>query len=86
MDNAPRNGDTVEEEDEEQRHLRAVREALRPPPIPGVEDWGIPPAPEGEVDPEILVSPPSSKFQHISDPIPPAKTLDFPLAQTLCRT
>jgi hypothetical protein len=46
-------------EGEEQDELAQLRKLLRPPPIPGVEDWGIPPEPdEGAVDldPEVLVS------------------------------
>jgi hypothetical protein len=35
--------------------LAQIRARLRPPPIPGVDDWGIPPAPMGACDPEIEV-------------------------------
>ncbi|KAF7798477.1 hypothetical protein EIP86_009698 [Pleurotus ostreatoroseus] len=33
--------------------LTQIRALLRPPPIPGVDDWGIPPPPTGACDPEI---------------------------------
>ncbi|RUP47450.1 HCNGP-like protein-domain-containing protein [Jimgerdemannia flammicorona] len=40
------------DEDEEKTRKR-MRELLRPKPIEGVEDWGLPPEPEGECDPEV---------------------------------
>lgn len=33
--------------------LTRIRALLRPPPIPGVDDWGIPPEPSGQCDPDI---------------------------------
>lgn len=33
--------------------LTRIRTLLRPPPIPGVDDWGIPPEPAGTCDPDI---------------------------------
>ncbi|KAG9102354.1 hypothetical protein FRC06_002072 [Ceratobasidium sp. 370] len=33
--------------------LAQMRSLLQPPPIPGVEDFGIPPPSEGKVDPEL---------------------------------
>lgn len=33
--------------------LTRIRMLLRPPPMPGVDDWGIPPEPQGDCDPEI---------------------------------
>ncbi|PSR70743.1 hypothetical protein PHLCEN_2v13363 [Hermanssonia centrifuga] len=33
--------------------LARIRALLRPPPIPGVDDWGIPPEPTGDCDPGI---------------------------------
>ncbi|KAF7331639.1 HCNGP-domain-containing protein [Mycena kentingensis (nom. inval.)] len=38
---------------EPQDELARIRELLTPPPIPGVEDWGIPPATEEPCDPAI---------------------------------
>ncbi|KAJ2919062.1 hypothetical protein MD484_g1333, partial [Candolleomyces efflorescens] len=56
-------GDENENEDDE---LVQIRKLLRPPPIPGVENWGIPPEPsEGAVDldPEVLTK--LSTFLHL---------------------
>ena len=39
--------------------MTRIRALLRPPPIPGVDDWGIPPEPTGACDPEIEVRPAS---------------------------
>jgi len=39
--------------DDPEDDMSRIRALLRPPPIPGVEDWGIPPEPTGECDPEI---------------------------------
>ncbi|KAF8518387.1 HCNGP-like protein-domain-containing protein [Hysterangium stoloniferum] len=36
--------------------LTRIRACLRPPPIPGVEDWGIPPATAEPCDPELEAS------------------------------
>jgi hypothetical protein len=47
-------------DDDAPDELALVRMRLRPPPIPGVTDWGIPPAPEGKTNPEVEVSPSSS--------------------------
>ncbi|EKM57961.1 uncharacterized protein PHACADRAFT_251887 [Phanerochaete carnosa HHB-10118-sp] len=33
--------------------MARIRALLRPPPIPGVDDWNIPPEPTGVCDPEI---------------------------------
>lgn len=33
--------------------LTRIRALLRPPPIPGVDDWGIPPEPSGQCDSDI---------------------------------
>lgn len=33
--------------------LTRIRALLRPPPIPGVDDWGIPPEPSGQCDADI---------------------------------
>ncbi|KAI0657038.1 HCNGP-like protein-domain-containing protein [Cubamyces menziesii] len=41
--------DTLYEDDE----LARIRQLLRPPPIPGVEDWGIPPEPDAPCDETI---------------------------------
>lgn len=38
-----------------QDELTRIRALLRPPPIPGADDWGIPPEPTGACDPEIEV-------------------------------
>ncbi|KAJ7060857.1 HCNGP-like protein-domain-containing protein [Mycena amicta] len=38
---------------EPQDELARIRELLWPPPIPGVEDWGIPPASQEPCDPAI---------------------------------
>ena len=40
---------------EEPDELARIRALLRPPPIRGVDDWGIPPEPQGACDPEIEV-------------------------------
>jgi hypothetical protein len=42
-------------DDEYEDNVARIRRLLRPPPIPGVDDWGIPPEPTGECDPEIEV-------------------------------
>ena len=39
----------------EDDEIAAIRALLRPPSIPGVEDWGIPPAPSGPCDPDLEV-------------------------------
>jgi len=39
--------------------LARIRQLLRPPPIPGVEDWGIPPESKQSCDPAI-----ASKLAH----------------------
>jgi len=39
------------EAEEEEAHLRAL---LRPPPIDGVENWGIPPPPDEPCDPALV--------------------------------
>lgn len=36
-----------------QDEMARIRALLRPPPIAGVDDWGIPPEPTGECEPEI---------------------------------
>ncbi|KAH6871953.1 hypothetical protein BKA70DRAFT_1209791 [Coprinopsis sp. MPI-PUGE-AT-0042] len=51
LDDSPRpanttNGEAQEEEDE----ISKIRRLLRPPPISGVENWGIPDAPTGDVE------------------------------------
>ena len=46
--------------------LQRIRTLLLPPPIQGVDDWGIPPEPEGQCDPAINVSP-VSVLRRISD-------------------
>jgi hypothetical protein len=46
------NGASEEPQDE----LSRIRALLRPPPIPGVDDWGIPPESNEPVDPAIAVS------------------------------
>jgi len=40
----------VPREDDE---IASIRALLRPPSIPGVEDWGIPPAPSAPCDPDL---------------------------------
>lgn len=42
--------------------LGKIRALLRPPPIHGVRDWGIPPEPEGECDPDIEVRKPTCNY------------------------
>jgi HCNGP-like protein len=42
--------------EEPQDELSRIRALLRPPPIPGVEDWGIPPESTEPADPAITVS------------------------------
>ncbi|TFK37983.1 HCNGP-like protein-domain-containing protein [Crucibulum laeve] len=39
--------------EEPQDELTRIRALLKPPPIPGVEDWGIPPEPTGPCDPAL---------------------------------
>lgn len=41
----------------QQSHADQMRLFLRPHPIPGVENFGIPPEPEGEVNPDVQVMP-----------------------------
>lgn len=41
--------------EEVQDELSRIRALLRPPPIPGVEDWGIPPECDESGDPAIAV-------------------------------
>ncbi|KAI0070324.1 HCNGP-domain-containing protein [Panus rudis PR-1116 ss-1] len=45
--------DVLGDDEEPMDELRRIRALLRPPPIPGVEDWGIPAEPDGPCDPEI---------------------------------
>ncbi|KAI7821320.1 HCNGP-like protein-domain-containing protein [Gamsiella multidivaricata] len=40
-----------------------MRALLRPKPIPGVENFGIPPNPEGEVNPDVQAK--MEQFQHV---------------------
>ncbi|KAF9428695.1 hypothetical protein BGZ94_001392, partial [Podila epigama] len=40
-----------------------MKALLRPRPIPGVENFGIPPSPEGEVNPDVQAK--MEQFQHI---------------------
>ena len=47
--------DVFDDEPPEADDLARIRALLRPPPIHGVRDWGIPPEPEGECDPGIEV-------------------------------
>jgi len=47
----PPRGRVMAEPDGEEAHLRAL---LHPPAIDGVENWGIPPRPEGEPDPVLV--------------------------------
>ena len=63
MDTLPSNS-LGEEEDE----MTTIRGLLRPPPIPGIEAWGIPDAPDGEVNPAVAV-----RFSY-SDPSHPMLT------------
>jgi len=42
--------------EEPQDELSRIRALLRPPPIPGVDDWGIPPESNEPGDPAIAVS------------------------------
>ncbi|CAL1699790.1 unnamed protein product [Somion occarium] len=42
-----------DEPDQGTDELNRIRALLRPPPILGIQDWGIPPEPLGECDPEI---------------------------------
>ena len=51
--------DVFDDEPPEADELGRIRALLRPPPIHGVRDWGIPPEPEGECDPGIEVCIPS---------------------------
>ena len=51
--------DVFDDEPPEADDLGRIRALLRPPPIHGVRDWGIPPEPEGECDPGIEVCIPS---------------------------
>ncbi|KAF9896514.1 hypothetical protein BX616_007302, partial [Lobosporangium transversale] len=50
------NGEDVDMDDQQDIRLdRAalMRSLLRPKPIPGIENYGIPPEPEGEVNPDV---------------------------------
>lgn len=38
---------------DEEEELTRIRRLLRPPPIPGISDWGIPPEPDEECDAEL---------------------------------
>ncbi|KAL5480656.1 hypothetical protein ACEPAI_9596 [Sanghuangporus weigelae] len=53
--------------------LARIRTLLRPPPIPGLDDWGIPPVPNGdddECDPALIAK--LSQFQELKrDPSNP---------------
>ncbi|KAI0697025.1 HCNGP-like protein-domain-containing protein [Cytidiella melzeri] len=44
---------SVDTGNEPEDELSSIRKALQPPPIPGVDDWGIPLEPNGECDPSI---------------------------------
>lgn len=39
----------------QQSNAEQMRLLLRPHPIPGIENFGIPPEPEGEVNPDVQV-------------------------------
>jgi len=41
--------------DQRSRRAALMRQLLRPKPIPGVENFGIPPSPQGEVNPDVQV-------------------------------
>ncbi|TFK17388.1 hypothetical protein FA15DRAFT_676093 [Coprinopsis marcescibilis] len=41
-------------DDQSTDELAKLRALLRPPPIPGVQDWGIPAAPTHQPDPKLL--------------------------------
>jgi hypothetical protein len=43
------------EDYDQQSHTEQMRLLLRPRPLPGVENFGIPPDPEGEVNPDVQV-------------------------------
>lgn len=46
----------VDDTGERQDELARIRQLLRPPAIPGVEDWGIPPASSQPCNTELEVS------------------------------
>ncbi|KAG0224652.1 hypothetical protein BGX31_007901 [Mortierella sp. GBA43] len=46
-----------------QTRAEQMRLLLRPHPIPGVENFGIPPEPEGEVNPEVQAK--IQQFHHV---------------------
>lgn len=63
MDTLPSNS-LGEAEDE----MTTIRALLRPPPIPGTEAWGIPDAPDGEVNPAVAAT--IQKFFSLKRPPP----------------
>ncbi|EAU89110.1 hypothetical protein CC1G_08518 [Coprinopsis cinerea okayama7 len=54
--------------DTEQQQLARMRALLRPPPIPGLEDWGIPPPSTDPVDPQIAAK--LANFHALKHPPP----------------
>ncbi|ORZ04221.1 HCNGP-like protein-domain-containing protein [Lobosporangium transversale] len=60
------NGEDVDMDDQQDIRLdRAalMRSLLRPKPIPGIENYGIPPEPEGEVNPDVQSK--IEQYQHV---------------------
>ncbi|KAG0321762.1 hypothetical protein BGZ99_003696 [Dissophora globulifera] len=56
--------DMVEDpQDEHSRRAALMRSLLRPKPIPGVENFGIPPKPVGEINPDVQAK--MEQFQHV---------------------
>ncbi|KAI8598308.1 HCNGP-like protein-domain-containing protein [Dissophora ornata] len=49
--------------DQQSRRTALMRLLLRPKPIPGVENFGIPPGPEGVVNPDVQAK--MEQFQHV---------------------
>ncbi|KAI1311926.1 hypothetical protein EDD11_003244 [Mortierella claussenii] len=58
-----RDGDNVEMSDSVHGRAVLMRSLLRPKPVPGVENCGIPPAPEGEVNPDVQMK--MEQYQHV---------------------
>ncbi|KAF9364129.1 hypothetical protein BGX34_002446 [Mortierella sp. NVP85] len=48
---------------DQQSHTEQMRLLLRPRPLPGVENFGIPPDPEGEVNPDVQAK--IEQFQNV---------------------
>ncbi|KAJ7636915.1 HCNGP-like protein-domain-containing protein [Roridomyces roridus] len=66
-----------------QDELTRIRALLKPPPIPGVEDWGIPPASTEPCDPAIQAK--LAQFLSLKNAVPPKHFNDSLMANRAFR-